>query len=802
MTVQSMPGYFFSPQHIVLVGASERAHSLGERILTALLGSAFEGRITPVNLRHKTVAGLTAYPTLAKISEPVDLVIAVTLPETYDALFKACRKQQFHHVIAVQDWETLGEEARQTAAEAVKKHHGAELSISVCNAAGIQLPAQALNAGTLPDFPAGYAALLTGHTAVSREIGIMLRKMQQGVSRHISLNYPLSPTSAADWLNRFGHNRHTRVAVIQHNPLENQRKLFSAIRQFARHTPVILYCPHNADDTERAVLESLSRHCNFLPAFDSQTLEAALHARLADINPVNKLTVLSDSPTGWLQNEAANYGIALAMPSEKPLPEQGFLGSSPTPALFRSQAAHYLQQPDTQALLAVVAPDSPHHETELTNMLAVYAKQSDKLLLISSRVSDGLLQFDCPEAALRTLHMRNQAAALQEIQLQTAAPKSGRLKNIKPKAIEKALAEQDLDALAKALNLPPQQDDGRFHSELAFFKHPRYGDIVTARHQGRTTAVLPPFTTLDAAHLDNFFNLPEHRAATAQFLHTLNALSAAQTDCGEIRLRFYGSSTFSSLKPSEKPAAAPEKNSEKPNAKPAAKSAQPLKQAAAEILRSRKAAAAEFIRTTGEAAAEFLGKAEPAQQPPENVLAPYPDGFPQTCRLKNGESAGIRPFEPEDAEAKQQFVRNLSPEARYTRFMAQTNELPPATLARFSNLDWFSEGAFVTENSDGLIIGVSRIARLSRDECEFGITLAESARGSGLAPILMQHIIALATQQGYQSISAEILKKNTAMLKLAEKSGFTLTPSPDDKTLVQAKRSLLPPEAAEKRKFR
>ena len=89
MSAQSMSGYFFMPNHIILVGASERPYSLGERILSNLLSAPFQGQITPVNLRHRTVAGLTSYTNLNKIPGSADLVIAVTPPDSYDALFKS-----------------------------------------------------------------------------------------------------------------------------------------------------------------------------------------------------------------------------------------------------------------------------------------------------------------------------------------------------------------------------------------------------------------------------------------------------------------------------------------------------------------------------------------------------------------------------------------------------------------------------------------------------------------------------------------------------------------------------------------
>ena len=56
----------------------------------------------------------------------------------------------------------------------------------------------------------------------------------------------------------------------------------------------------------------------------------------------------------------------------------------------------------------------------------------------------------------------------------------------------------------------------------------------------------------------------------------------------------------------------------------------------------------------------------------------------------------------------------------------------------------------------------------------------------------MQEIIALAARQGYRRMGAEILKSNLPMLKLAEKLGFTLAPSPHDPEIAEAILDLLP----------
>ena len=797
MSAQSMSGYFFMPNHIILVGASERPYSLGERILSNLLSAPFQGQITPVNLRHRTVAGLASYTNLNKIPGSADLVIAVTPPDSYDALFKSCRKKQFGHIILIQDWESLSDDEWHTAEAAIKKHHGNELNISVCSPAGVQLPSQSLNISSQPDHPAGYTALLTGHASVSSEINLMLQKMGQGISRHISLNYPLSPTTSADWLNRFGHNRHTKVAVIEHNLAENQRNLFSAIRHFTRHTPLILHVTHRSDDTEKAVLRCLARHCNFLATFSSSELEATLHARLSDLPPLNSIDILSDTPAEWLET-CAPKNLKLQFPTKQPHIRQGYIGSTPTPAHYHSIASQHLQNTHTEALLAIVAPTDSPDEKNLTRTLSMLAKHTAKPLLVSSRFSDDLLHFDRPEQALQAVSFRNIADQLQKEQLRIATPKKGRLKTPQARNINKALASKDLPLLAEALCLPTYQHTVHNAVQFRFQRHAVYGDILTVCHQGRTTAALPPFSTLDSEHIARFAQL-DNTHTLNQLLYTLNTLSQRQQYIGEILLNLNGDQYSSDfvLQADERPS---------PKNKPTNIATLKLEQAAAKVqtaaeyLRSKNPAAAEFLRNTGEAAAELLGAKTESEAPIQNVLAPYPSEHPATLTLKNGETVTIRPFTPEDAEAKQQFVHSLSPQARYTRFMTHTNELPIPTLARFSNLDYHSEAAWTARNSDDLIVAISRFSRINRNECEFGITLAENVRGKGLAAEMMKLIIQSATQQGYRVMSAQILKSNTPMLKLAEKSGFTITPSEEDNTLCQARLSLTTPQNSNKNK--
>lgn len=68
-----------SPQSIAVIGASSDRHRIRGMILHTLLEGGFPGRIYPVNPSHREVQGLTAYPSLEALPEPVDLAM-IALP--------------------------------------------------------------------------------------------------------------------------------------------------------------------------------------------------------------------------------------------------------------------------------------------------------------------------------------------------------------------------------------------------------------------------------------------------------------------------------------------------------------------------------------------------------------------------------------------------------------------------------------------------------------------------------------------------------------------------------------------------
>jgi acetyltransferase len=166
------------------------------------------------------------------------------------------------------------------------------------------------------------------------------------------------------------------------------------------------------------------------------------------------------------------------------------------------------------------------------------------------------------------------------------------------------------------------------------------------------------------------------------------------------------------------------------------------------------------------------------------AIYPYPSHLVTKRQLPNGTDMVIRPIRPEDAELEQDFVRNLSDQAKYFRFMQAIDELSPQMVARFTQIDYSREMALiaVVQNTEGkeTEIGVARYS-INPDgrSCEFAIVVADEWQRQGIAHLLMQQLVATARNHGLQIMEGDVLANNYDMLTLVEKLGFVISTSED-----------------------
>ncbi|NNJ91690.1 MAG: bifunctional acetate--CoA ligase family protein/GNAT family N-acetyltransferase [Gammaproteobacteria bacterium] len=177
------------------------------------------------------------------------------------------------------------------------------------------------------------------------------------------------------------------------------------------------------------------------------------------------------------------------------------------------------------------------------------------------------------------------------------------------------------------------------------------------------------------------------------------------------------------------------------------------------------------------------------------AIHPYPARLVTPLQLNDGTDIIIRPIRPEDAEIEQQFIRSLSSEAKYFRFMRGLHELSQEMLVRFTQIDYHNEMALIAvrPKADGEEeIGVCRyVTNPDRISCEFAIVISDQWQHRGIAHHLMSKLIEVARDRGIDRMDGEVLSNNHKMLELVKGLGFKVRNDPDDIKIKQVALRLL-----------
>jgi GNAT superfamily N-acetyltransferase len=134
---------------------------------------------------------------------------------------------------------------------------------------------------------------------------------------------------------------------------------------------------------------------------------------------------------------------------------------------------------------------------------------------------------------------------------------------------------------------------------------------------------------------------------------------------------------------------------------------------------------------------------------------------------------------------EQEFVKALSPESRYMRFMNTIREVSPAQLIRLTQIDYDREMAFVATIDEMARRRKSASSAMppipDGESCEFAIVVADDWQGKGLARRLMGTLIDTARGSGNLSyMHGDFLAENSRMLAFVASLGFVLSAHPED----------------------
>jgi acetyltransferase len=230
----------FKPTSVALVGASERAGSVGRNVLWNLISSPFGGTIYPVNPKRANILGIRAYASLKALPEVPDLVIVCTPAESVPALLKECVELGIPGGIVISaGFKETGPAGKQLETEITKIIQG-RMRIIGPNCLGAMNPVLGLNA-TFANSMArpGNVAFISQSGALCTAVLDWSTRENVGFSSFVSIGSMLD-VNWGDLIDYFGNDPRTHSIVIYMESIGDATSFLSAAREVSLTKPIIV----------------------------------------------------------------------------------------------------------------------------------------------------------------------------------------------------------------------------------------------------------------------------------------------------------------------------------------------------------------------------------------------------------------------------------------------------------------------------------------------------------------------------------------------------------------------------------
>jgi len=156
----------FKPRHVAVVGASEKAETIGNALMRNLIDGRFPGTLLPVNPKYKTIHGHECFGSVSALETGVDLAIIATPINSVVAIVNECVEKKVGGAIIISaGGKEVGEQGREIEAKIQRIAHGGGLRIVGPNCMGIIRPGANLNASFASEMP------VTGNLAFVSQSG-------------------------------------------------------------------------------------------------------------------------------------------------------------------------------------------------------------------------------------------------------------------------------------------------------------------------------------------------------------------------------------------------------------------------------------------------------------------------------------------------------------------------------------------------------------------------------------------------------------------------------------------------------
>ncbi|WP_276375524.1 bifunctional acetate--CoA ligase family protein/GNAT family N-acetyltransferase [Corallococcus exercitus] len=403
----------FSPRSVAVVGASERAGSVGRTVLWNLISSPFGGTVYPVNPQRPNVLGIKAWPSVRALPEAVDLAVIVTPAKSVPAIIRECAEVGVKGAIIISaGFKETGPEGVKLEQEVLRIAQAANLRIIGPNCLGVMRPTGGFNA----TFAKGMAR--PGNVAFISQSGALLTSILDwslreavGFSAFVSVGSMLD-VGWGDLIDFLADDPMTRSILLYMESIGDARAFLSAAREVALTKPIIVI---KAGRTAQAA-QAAASHTGTLAGSDEVLSAAFRRAGVLRVDSIEdlfhmaevlarqprpsgrRLTLLTNAggPAVLATDALVSGGGELAVLSDATRKQlDAFLPppwshANPVDILGDADAERYAKalettgaDPNSDGLLVILTPQDMTEPTQTADRLKGYAKLPGKPVLAS-----------------------------------------------------------------------------------------------------------------------------------------------------------------------------------------------------------------------------------------------------------------------------------------------------------------------------------------------------------------------------------------------------------------------------------
>jgi acetyltransferase len=403
----------FSPASVAVIGATSRPGTIGRTVLENLLRDTFRGKVFAVNAKHEEVLGRKAYKSIRDVPQSVDLAVIATPAATVTQIIAECVEARARSAVVISaGFKERGAEGAALEQQIKEKLQRSSLRLIGPNCLGIMNPSIGLNATFAKDPPqAGNVAFLSQSGALLSAILDWSHREQVGFSTIVSTGSMLD-VGWGDLIYYFGDDPHTKSILLYMESVGDARSFLSAAREVALTKPIIVIKAGCSEAASRAA----ASHTGALTGSD-EVLDAAFRRsgvlrvhNIADLFYMAEVLGRQPRPKGPRLTILTNAGGPGVLATDSLVANGGELAELSPESLHRlneflpahwshnnpidvlgdadpERYAHALeiasQDPNSDGLLVILAPQGMTDPLHIAERLKPYAKEYGKPVLAS-----------------------------------------------------------------------------------------------------------------------------------------------------------------------------------------------------------------------------------------------------------------------------------------------------------------------------------------------------------------------------------------------------------------------------------